>query len=683
MDGNLSAQARRREEHADTERPQEGQMMLAGGSRMEELATGSSRGEPELPTYTAIFGGERKRKPATRHHVLLTLCSAALVVCVVGGVMRVRSAGSAPSELSSKLMFGAGVGDDNIANSILNDARAKYEASKQRLAAKAAAPVKPSAAAAAAPSAKAPSPAKAAKSENALTLEEKIAQHKITTRDLVKEVQARQKEQAKAMAGQLQDQTDDLIVASIKAMKKKETSSTTSYVLNNALTKTEKQSLAHGGAVPEAATPAAPPAPQAIIDAKVAPAAAQQPQAAKQAGVHPLLMETPPGGMPGMPGMGNKKKFDTHTMLSSYDQQILKMGPDGGDSGTDSELAAAPMAPSASQPAPAYPQPAPQYVQPQYQAPPYQQLAYMRQAAPAPMPAATGPYAQPPMYQAAAPYGYEPQQPAPYQGYPAPQYAYQPAAPYNGIPMSGEYRAPGAQPQYSQYPGQQLYAAPPAPYGYAQPEYAQQPYEQAYGYRPPQYGQYQQLPQQPPQYAQAPQYAQRPAAAPAPSPTPAQLLAKAKWLEAHPNGGPAPQQAASPSPPPAQSLAAYTTAGPGGSTGGGLLWRMFTAPESPTAPPAAAPQPQPAAYQQPPPLTSTAPAMSLAQSMGAGSMAYIDPQKLGVGSHKDAVASLSMSSSAKQSIKAKMMALRQGIMNDFRKTTDIGAQAGYLPPVGE
>ena len=64
-------------------------------------------------------------------------------------------------------------------------------------------------------------------------------------------------------------------------------------------------------------------------------------------------------------------------------------------------------------------------------------------------------------------------------------------------------------------------------------------------------------------------------------------------------------------------------------------------------------------------------------------MAYIDPQKLGVGSHKDAVASLSMSSSAKQSIKAKMMALRQGIMNDFRKTTDIGAQAGYLPPVGQ
>ena len=61
-------------------------------------------------------------------------------------------------------------------------------------------------------------------------------------------------------------------------------------------------------------------------------------------------------------------------------------------------------------------------------------------------------------------------------------------------------------------------------------------------------------------------------------------------------------------------------------------------------------------------------------------MSSIDPQNLGVGSKKDAVASLSMSTSAKQSIKAKMMALRQGILNDFKKTTDIGAQAGYLPP---
>jgi len=61
-------------------------------------------------------------------------------------------------------------------------------------------------------------------------------------------------------------------------------------------------------------------------------------------------------------------------------------------------------------------------------------------------------------------------------------------------------------------------------------------------------------------------------------------------------------------------------------------------------------------------------------------MAAIDPQNLGVGSQKDAVASLSMSTSAKQSIKAKMEALRQGILNDFKHTTDIGAQAGYLPP---
>ena len=658
-----------------------GGVMLSGGSNIEEAAAAGARREPETAFYTDVESG-RRRRPVTRHQVLLALCSAAVAVCAVGGIMRSRGEDISSSELSSKLLFGAGVGGDDIADSILNDARKKYEASKQRLAAKHSALVapaeKPVAKKLVTPVPAAKSASKVAQHENALTLEEKIAQHKITTRDLVKEVEEKQQEQAQAMAGQLQDQTDDLIVASIKAMKKKSAGhSTTSYVLDNALTKTEKQSLAHGGAIPEVAHVAPSPVPSHVSAAQAAiqaaPEAANQaaPEAKEQAGVHPQLMETPHGM-----SLNSKKAPNTSGMLSSYDQQILKMGPDGSDSDSDTDSAAPSPPPSPPQPA-AYQQPAPQYAQPQYQAPPYQQLAG---GMPAPQ------YPQQQMYQPAAPYGgyAPPQQMSPYegyapqQGYQEPQYAYQPPEGYNTMPANGQYGAPVAYEQqpYRPYPGQQLYAAP-APYGYAQPQYAQ-PYQQPYAYSQPQY----------PQYQQQPQYAQQPmasaplarAAPAAPPPTPAQLLTKAKQLEAQIKGGAATQQQPASH---AQALAAYTTAGPvgsggGGGGGGGLLWRMFTAPSSAPAP-AAVPSDN-GVYQQPAMAQVPAPAPSLAQNMGADSMASIDPQNLGVGSQKDAVASLSMSASAKQSIKAKMMALRQGILNDFKKTTDMGAQAGYLPP---
>jgi len=377
-------------------------------------------------------------------------------------------------------------------------------------------------------------------------------------------------------------------------------------------------------------------------------------------------------------------------MLSSYDQQLLKMGPDGSDSAAPS-----PSLPSAPAPA-AYEQPAPQYAQPQYQAPPYQQLAGGMQAA-------QYQYPQQAPYQQVARY---PQQPAgsyAAPAYPAPQYAYngyQAEAPMNGVPVQQQQYEPAQyeQPQYRPYQGQQLYAAPPQ-YAYQQPEYVQQPYQQPYAYPQPQYAQY-------PQYAQQPVYPQQqmvapqqmlpvaPAAPAGPPPTPAQLLEKAKRLVALEHGQPVPAPAAAA--PQTQGLAAYSTANPNGGAagpgGGGLLWRMFTAPEG--GPSATAPmnkqysavingatggynQPQQQMAAAPPAINTM---QSPAQSLGAGGMASIDPQNLGVGSQKDAIASLSMSTSAKHSIKAKMMALRQGILNDFTKTTDIGTQAGYLPP---
>jgi len=621
--------------------------------------------------------------------------------------MRLRGDESAaPGVLSQKLLFGSGVGGDDVANSILDDARKKYEASKQRLAVKhsaivthaaAAKPVATAAVAAKpAPAAKASS-AKPSKPETAMTLEEKIAKHKITTRDLVKEVQAKQQQQAQAMAGQLQDQTDDLIVASIKAMKHKETASgskdTTSYVLGNALTKTEKQSLAHGGAIPEQAPPAAAPAavpvaaptPEAVhattdasAEKQLAAVAPVEPHENKQVGVHPQLMETPPGM-----SLNNKKAPNTEVMLSSYDQQLLKLGPDGADS------AAPAPAPPSSAPAPAaYQHPVPQYAQPQYQVPAYQQLQ-------GGMPAVEYPYQQQlPQYQQVAQYAQQQAGPYAEPGYPAPQYAYngyQSEAPINGEPMQQQYKTVQyEQPQYRPYQGQQLYAAPQQ-YAYQQPEYAQQPYEQPYAYAQRQYAQYPQYAQQPLQQVAPRQMAAAPVAPAAPPPTPAQLLTKARQLVAEEHGQPAPAAAA----PQMQGLAAYSTANPTGGAagpgGGGLLWRMFTAPEgrpSTTAPMnkqySAVINGATGGYQQLQQMAGAPQDMSAiqspSQSLGADSMASIDPQNLGVGSQKDAIASLSMSSSAKQSVKAKMMALRQGILNDFTKTTDMGTQAGYLPP---
>ena len=660
--------------------PDGGPVVLGGGSHVEEAELGQCAAVSYTPEMFDGAGGAGagRRHVASRHTLLVALCGAAAVVCAVGGMIRGYSAGgAAPDALkSTKLMFGAGADGEDLANSILDSARAKYAASKQRLAAKHAAagagsqavedlargaatdfrPAKAGAAPARAQAAAGKAAASdkkasaAAKKETALTLEQKIAQHKITTRDLVKEVREKQKQQAKQMAGALQDQTDDLIVASIKAMKQKETATgnkgTVGYVLSNALTRPEQHALASGAAKPAsepAATVSAPApaavaaaaaaglksvsaplaasAPQANLDAKSVEqqAAAANPSAAeRQSGVHPVLMETPPGLSL------NKKASNTEGMLSSYDQQLLKEGPDG------IESSAPPPSPPA---AAASHQPAPQYSPPQYQMQPYQQLA-----------------------------------------------AGMPAAPFQ----------------------QQMYAQP-GPYGSPPqyPQYAQQPAQQAngYGYASYQYGQYEQ-PLQPQQQQQQMYKAQvTPSAPPAPPPSPEQLLEKAKRLdcsEMHVGCGSVSGSGSAtgvqhvPKP---QALAAYTTAGPGGKMGGGgLLWRMFTAPEQSGPSPVAPMNKHYSAIinnnfggfgggQQ---QMAVPPApQSLAQSAGSSgedSMASIDPQNLGVGSNADAKAALSMGASAKQAIKAKMEALRQGILNDFKKTTDMGAQAGYLPP---
>ena len=660
--------------------PDGGPVVLGGGSHVEEAELGQCAAVSYTPEMFDGAGGAGagRRHVASRHTLLVALCGAAAVVCAVGGMIRGYSAGgAAPDALkSTKLMFGAGADGEDLANSILDSARAKYAASKQRLAAKHAAagagsqavedlargaatdfrPAKAGAAPARAQAAAGEAAASdkkasaAAKKETALTLEQKIAQHKITTRDLVKEVREKQKQQAKQMAGALQDQTDDLIVASIKAMKQKETATgnkgTVGYVLSNALTRPEQHALASGAAKPAsepAATVSAPApaavaaaaaaglksvsaplaasAPQANLDAKSVEqqAAAANPSAAeRQSGVHPVLMETPPGLSL------NKKASNTEGMLSSYDQQLLKEGPDG------IESSAPPPSPPA---AAASHQPAPQYSPPQYQMQPYQQLA-----------------------------------------------AGMPAAPFQ----------------------QQMYAQP-GPYGSPPqyPQYAQQPAQQAngYGYASYQYGQYEQ-PLQPQQQQQQMYKAQvTPSAPPAPPPSPEQLLEKAKRLdcsEMHVGCGSVSGSGSAtgvqhvPKP---QALAAYTTAGPGGKMGGGgLLWRMFTAPEQSGPSPVAPMNKHYSAIinnnfggfgggQQ---QMAVPPApQSLAQSAGSSgedSMASIDPQNLGVGSNADAKAALSMGASAKQAIKAKMEALRQGILNDFKKTTDMGAQAGYLPP---
>ena len=660
--------------------PDGGPVVLGGGSHVEEAELGQCAAVSYTPEMFDGAGGAGagRRHVASRHTLLVALCGAAAVVCAVGGMIRGYSAGgAAPDALkSTKLMFGAGADGEDLANSILDSARAKYAASKQRLAAKHAAagagsqavedlargaatdfrPAKAGAAPARAQAAAGKAAASdkkasaAAKKETALTLEQKIAQHKITTRDLVKEVREKQKQQAKQMAGALQDQTDDLIVASIKAMKQKETATgnkgTVGYVLSNALTQPEQHALASGAAKPASepaatvsapapaaaaaaaaaglksvAAPLAASAPQANLDAKSVEqqAAAANPSAAeRQSGVHPVLMETPPGLSL------NKKAPNTEGMLSSYDQQLLKEGPDG------IESSAPPPSPPA---AAASHQPAPQYSPPQYQMQPYQQLA-----------------------------------------------AGMPAAPFQ----------------------QQMYAQP-GPYGSPPqyPQYAQQPAQQAngYGYASYQYGQYEQ-PLQPQQQQQQMYKAQvTPAAPPAPPPSPEQLLEKAKRLdcsEMHVGCGSVSGSGSAtgvqhvPKP---QALAAYTTAGPGGKMGGGgLLWRMFTAPEQSGPSPVAPMNKHYSAIinnnfggfgggQQ---QMAVPPApQSLAQSAGSSgedSMASIDPQNLGVGSNADAKAALSMGASAKQAIKAKMEALRQGILNDFKKTTDMGAQAGYLPP---
>ena len=660
--------------------PDGGPVVLGGGSHVEEAELGQCAAVSYTPEMFDGAGGAGagRRHVASRHTLLVALCGAAAVVCAVGGMIRGYSAGgAAPDALkSTKLMFGAGADGEDLANSILDSARAKYAASKQRLAAKHAAagagsqavedlargaatdfrPAKAGAAPARAQAAAGKAAASdkkasaAAKKETALTLEQKIAQHKITTRDLVKEVREKQKQQAKQMAGALQDQTDDLIVASIKAMKQKETATgnkgTVGYVLSNALTRPEQHALASGAAKPASepaatvsapapaaaaaaaaaglksvAAPLAASAPQANLDAKSVEqqAAAANPSAAeRQSGVHPVLMETPPGLSL------NKKAPNTEGMLSSYDQQLLKEGPDG------IESSAPPPSPPA---AAASHQPAPQYSPPQYQMQPYQQLA-----------------------------------------------AGMPAAPFQ----------------------QQMYAQP-GPYGSPPqyPQYAQQPAQQAngYGYASYQYGQYEQ-PLQPQQQQQQMYKAQvTPSAPPAPPPSPEQLLEKAKRLdcsEMHVGCGSVSGSGSAtgvqhvPKP---QALAAYTTAGPGGKMGGGgLLWRMFTAPEQSGPSPVAPMNKHYSAIinnnfggfgggQQ---QMAVPPApQSLAQSAGSSgedSMASIDPQNLGVGSNADAKAALSMGASAKQAIKAKMEALRQGILNDFKKTTDMGAQAGYLPP---
>eukprot|EP00961_Rhodomonas_salina_P243864 3295150-Rhodomonas_salina.1 len=243
----------------------------------------------------AAFEEGSPRSADWRRQILLGLCTAALVVCVLAWEHRVAGAdGVASVSLLSESQQAFGTADsEGVAGNILEAARQKYAAEK-RLQAKHAQAVlqnnRPkeaaSRAAASEESSSVSSLVKGGK-HKAESLEQKIAEHKLSTRDLVKaslqrrlsilvllrlhplllttsacavvrlQVQEKQKEEEQAMGQGLRDQTDDLIVERIKQLRGKQDSSkadgasaggggknTIKYVLSNALTKEEQKQLA-------------------------------------------------------------------------------------------------------------------------------------------------------------------------------------------------------------------------------------------------------------------------------------------------------------------------------------------------------------------------------------------------------------------------------------------------------
>ena len=461
---------------------------------------------------------------------------------------------------------------------------------------------------------------KLAKVEN---LEEGIAQHKFTTRGLVAAVEKAQKKQQAELSDDLRDQTDDLIIAKINQLRSKKSANTQQYVLQNSLSGVEKKALA--------ARKAGRASPSAPGGAAAAPRARGRIQRQNQGIVH---------------ATGGSKGGDPEGMLSSYDQEILKGGPDAA-----AQLSAAPArAQALSQlPAGAYAR-APSY------APQSEPELYGYGYAPPP----GGPY-----YAA---------QPAPYVAPYAPAAPY--AAPYWGAPPQAEgYAQPqlyGAVPEYGAAPQYGAYAQPQEPMMYAQPQYAQPQYAQpAYaqqGYAQPAYAQ--------PGYALPGQYPRmqlaqepgEPVQEPAPQPAPAAESAAAGSSF----GGYGESSA----------LAARANGGGAGAGGGGSLWKIFSSGSGASAPPGMPGMPGAAAPQGLAQSGSglimggSAPSggMGGGATAGAKSVPMMDPDAVLPKGGK------ALTPQAKAAVAARMQALRESIMDDFHDTQKIGDDAGYLPP---
>ncbi|EKX43255.1 hypothetical protein GUITHDRAFT_110671 [Guillardia theta CCMP2712] len=504
---------------------------------------------------------------------------------------------------------------------------------------------------------------------SASSLEKQIAEHKIKTRDLVRAVEEREKEEEKAMGKELQDQTDDLIVASIKKQQAKRGGSTEDYVLQNALSPVEKKELARKKLLAKKKSEAS------AISLSKGAAGEKQAKVVKGANegkgmATQQLMETPA-----------TSKEDTQSMLSSYDKQILQEGPDGLEAAADQEQEKA-----LAQPAPQqqFASSAPSGLQAGFP-PPQQQEAVQASLQYQAYPAR-------PMYPPVPQLAYN-QQPAPYgmQQYPQQQIMYAPQQPAFP-PQQPMYAAQGQQmyaPQEMMYsPPQQPMYAPQQPYAVEQQQQQQQqqqqmlyPQQQQQMLYPQQqqqmlYPRQQDISPQPMyQYASQSPYAQMPAP-PQPSlpmragPSPTAVKAATAQMQA----GSVPQPLSA-----SEGLASATTklqmagnnAGGGGGGGGDLLWKMFSAPSSSYS--------GHGGHKNGEDATTLSESSTGASDLGSlSSSAAQDP--LAAPEDAGAAASIGMSAQAKAAIKARMDALREGIMQDFKATTRMGKEAGYLPP---
>lgn len=600
---------------------------------------------------------------------------------------------------SKSVHVGGKVGQDDVSNGILTDAKKKFEARQKLLAEQAAAAKKQKVAALAA--AKKARDAKAAATPNsvdgvhldakarkkfkqtlaehalrkkanknaAATIENDIAEHKLTTKGIIAAVKAAEANQIKQLNEGLKQQTDDLIVAKIKQLQHTGAKAN-SFALNNALTDVEKKELSLKNG-----QQAKGPAPSSASQGGWG--AARVARGRRHAGVQSQNRAI-------THATGGSKGGNPEGMLSSYDQQILS----GGASAVLKEDTAS-SAPQYSAPQGA--QQLSQVPRAQYAATPYppQQQQQQQEA-----------YQAPPQYQQAyqqpAPYGYAPEQ----QQYAAPQ------QPYQQAPYQQAYQQPGYYPPQQQQQ-QQQYAPEPPQNGYPQQQMYQQPAPSYYGQQPQQ--QYQQPPQQqqlsyPPQQQYAPQYPQYPQAQGPPPQYAEYQQPQAQQLYQQPPQQPLQQQPAyspkAPSPAPAQSeygeSAALSNQGSvSTSAGGGTLWKMFSSGIS--SPPDSSSSSSGlmdgggGGGVNLPGLSQSGSGLSMGGDSGGsagvegggggGGGGVPDPAAfLGAAASTKTGSGKKVSPQAKAAIKAQMQALRQSIMGDFKSTMKIGDEAGYLPP---